>query len=217
VRYVRGTGLVAIALLATLALFGPSTAGATAVCAEEVEVCPEAQTYPEGTEFHLTLENGASASFSVLGIECSASITADVLLGGGNPFYDEVTTWAYSNCKAGNSECTLSTDGTPLTSEIEFSATNPTVVLVKIEEGKKLRVTVECALGVKCAYGAEAMVLDFEGGSPAHWIAKEDELRREEGSTLFCPSATGLSAEYVIAEARVGEETIEAPPVFVTE
>jgi hypothetical protein len=216
VRLFRTGGIAAVAMLIALALFGASAASGTSICKEKVEVCPEAKAYPAGTVFHLTQEAGGSVEFTVLGIKCEASTMVDVLVGGGNPFYNEVTTWTFAKCKSSSGpECTVTTDNTPLTSEIEFKALNPTVVLAKLKGGSP-RITVKCPL-LQCTYGAEKVVLDFEGGTPARWIAKEEELKREEGPEATCGSATKMSAKYVITEAKIGKEVFKTPPVFVTE
>jgi hypothetical protein len=216
-KHLTSTRVVCVALVATiglLALAGAGSASATTLCKENKETCPESQRYATGSVFKLALKEGTTLKFaSTLPLECEASAIVDVLLEGTNPLYDEVTSWTATKCSSSGAECTVTTDTTPWTSEIEYSL-NPTIVLRDKIEGKKPEAEEKCSVAT-CRYSAEKIVLDFKGGQPAEVIANEEPLVRQAGGIL-CGATAKMTGIYVIKEVESGGKTVKTPPVFVT-
>jgi|GEM_PF-1912230 len=215
-KHMTRTRAACIALLAAIglmALAGAGSASATTLCKENKETCPEIQRYPTGSVFRLALKEGTAVKFaSTLPVECEASAVVDVLLEGTNPLYDEVSSWTASKCSSSGSECTVTANTTPWTSEIEYSL-NPTIVLRQKIEGKKPEFEEKCSAAT-CRYSAEEIALNLKGGQPAEVIANEEPLTRQFGGFL-CGATAKLTGTYVVREVETGGETIKSPPVFV--
>jgi len=192
------------------AIFGAGPAAATSLCMVEAETCSEAFEYPTGSEYHLHLKEGATVQTGIA--TCTASVMVDALLEPGTPLLDEVSDTNYAGCFSSLTKCGEEIEHLPITSEVEAS----TSTLSLKRGGGELEWLVVCG-PVECKYGAKKVDFKVEGGEPATAAAEEQKLTLLAGPLPECSLHPTFSAEYVFDEVTLEGETIEDPPLYITE
>jgi RHS repeat-associated protein len=197
-RATRVIGVVVLSALAALAVFGASSASATALCSVKENPCPLESEYASGTKIEASLVSGTKATFltSAGNIACTSStITGETTSGGakGKAVEAKVSNLTFASCKLGETSCTVTTVHLPYTAS--FSAPEA----FKMEHAEGVGATVKCGLAVNCTFTTKKAELKVTGGNPAILTASKIALER---AGTVCPAEATFDAEYSVAQPK---------------
>jgi hypothetical protein len=209
-KYVKALGLAAVAVMALVAVAGAGTASATVFCEENVEPCPEAKRWSNGTAADLTLKAGTSfktldTNGEVLGTCNSATISWTITNAGGATQTLLGTTEAKQISWGGCTLNVVAVEG----GELEFHAiagtANGTVT------AKGFRITISTPIFGSCVYGlgagAHLGTLTSSGTGDAI-LAINAVVTKVPGSSPVCITEFGIAGEYT-------QKTPSGTPLFV--
>lgn len=197
-RATRVIGVVVLSALAALAVFGASSASATALCSAKESPCPYESEYASGTKIEAPLVSETKATFlsSTGNVVCTSStISGETTSGGakGKVVEAKVSGLTFTGCKLGETSCTVTVLHLPYTAS--FSA--PETFTMEHSEG--VGGTVKCGFLVNCTFTTKKAELKVTGGSPAILTASKITLERKG---TICPAEAFFDAEYSVAQPK---------------
>jgi hypothetical protein len=186
--------VIGAVLVAMVAMDVPG-ASATELCKAAETECASENLELEGTAVTAKASKPEIVT-SLLTVTCASSTlegktTADV----GVPL--KITAETFTECKTGETKCTVSALHLPYYGELEYTGTNAgTLGITDWGEGNP-GASVECGGSIKCNLTAKELALSAKGGSPAKLEATKDALTVESGSV--CPKTASLTAGYSVS------------------
>jgi hypothetical protein len=197
-KYVKMFGLAAVAAAALMAFAGAGTASATVFCSTTAEPCPEAQKWPSGTTFDVSIpaggsflwENGGTTLDTCKNVNFRTTIT--------NPGSASTTVLA-TNKEITWGSCTFATKTAVLGSlevhKISGSSAG------KVTAGEEISWTINTVLWGTCIYAWKAgkEFGELKEGKPATLVVNST-IEKVSGSNVACPATGTLVGEMMVTE-----------------
>lgn len=196
----RATVLATSLILISLAVFGASSASATAFCEVNESPCPAEHTDGVPLALELELKAGTEALFtSSLGLsgKCpAATAKGELSEESGGALVGKITEMTFAKCSAEG--CTPSISAQNLPYRVEVKATEGGDGAVKLSSGGSgnPRIKFNCG-SLECAYGSSEVALLADGSEAPVFAAEKVSLPKETGGVLCGKSAT-WSAKYAL-------------------
>ncbi len=197
VRHMKTSGLVALAVAATMAFVGVNSAvGApTVLCKVKELPCADANVYVINTtvtaesEGKAKLEGINAAGETEITVECGSKTTLRNDMKAGEPLHISITALSFTSC---NNTCSVTVNGIPYAGTIGWISGNNGLLVVE-----DVSATLTCAFGfIKCKVGAKELDLFIDGGNSAKVLAVKVPMELEAQVAGKCPVKALWTATY---------------------